>query len=223
MLMVSVSERSFVSAPMDPPPNSDNVLRVQCRLSCSCGGATVEWRTSDGRPFPSGVVRTTVFSKRESTLMFRSISFDVAGEYLCIAMSKFEPNIVQETFTVDVLEPPVLTVSPSEITVPAGGDVTLVCEANRNVSVFRWTHQELETMEELPTSVTVLDTSTRSELMVRNIQRDVNTGQYFCQAIFDRTFERRSTTGNVLIMSEWTMKIVEITEYVLRLLIIFTC
>ena len=205
MLMISVSNRNFVSAPMDPPSNSEDVLTVICKLSCSCGGAKVEWITSDGRPFPSSVAIDTGFSMRESKLMFKSISFDVAGDYLCIASfrSNSESIIVQETFTMDVLETPLLMVTPGEITVPAGGDVTFTCEANRNVSVFTWTHTTAINMMPLPTSVSFTTISgTRSKLTVRNVQRNINNGQYFCQAIFDRTLEQRSTAGNIVIMSE---------------------
>lgn len=66
---------------------------------------------------------------------------------------------------------------------------------------FVWTYQTRTGT--LPSTATVTNTTDLvSELVVTNIERGVNDGQYFCQGIFDITFDEQTKTGNIVQRSE---------------------
>ena len=196
MLATIVSEERITTTPNDSPGTEG----ITCRLDCTCGGAEVEWQASDGGPLPEGVSSSRSLSRRQSTLTFNVITFELAGEYICVARSNSQPDVVK-TLSVEVLPPAMITVMPSETSVRAGEVVKLVCVANRDVVSFVWTYQTNELP--LPSSATPTTVNrTVSELEIQNIQRNLNTGQYFCQGIFDQTGEMRSNTGNVVQISE---------------------
>lgn len=199
MLSISLSPDTIAATPNDML-DFDDEIRVVCRLSCMCGGAQVRWVRSDGAPLPDGVNAITILSKRVSTLVFTSTSFDNAGNYTCIASSSSQPDTVQKVFTIDVLEEAQITVSPSEINVNTGESVTFVCKANRAVRNFAWTYES--DTGTLPSSAVVTDVnSTVSQIVVSDIRRGVNEGQYFCQGVFEVTAELKTNTGNIVLRS----------------------
>ena len=195
-------ESRIITAALDSP-GPDEEIRIQCRLDCMCGGFRVQWMPAGGGPLPTGVETTSLFnSGRELTLVFSAITFEVAGEYVCVASSNSQPDMVQQTVTVEVLIPSQIKVMPDEVSVQAGSDAKLVCVANRPVTQFVWTYRTLRG-EPFPSSATVTNiNSTVSELVVRNMQNNVNTGQYFCQGLFQGTFDEKSESGNILVLSE---------------------
>ncbi len=201
MLGVSVSHDSITTTPNDAPEDVDKI-KIRCNLDCECGRATIEWKFGPNRePLPNGVMATYDFSQRVTTLTFDVVTFEVAGNYICIA--KLNTDTVQGNFTLDVLEPAMVTVIPSQISVDAGETVTLVCVSNRDAT-FVWTYETIS--RELPPSATFERiNSTASRLTITNVgNSNGNTGQFFCQGLFAKTFESRSNTGNVVQTSKYT-------------------
>ena len=167
-------------------------IKFTCNVTCKCGGAKVNWTTNDGRPFPAGTIISIGFTGREASLRFSS-SKNINGGYTCVIT---HPTLGRMTRNVSVLilPDPMITVTPEEATVPRESNFTFVCEANRPVRTFIWT---LGPAGSLPTSAIVTTISdTVSHLTVVSVTDDVNTGVYYCRAMFD-IGSTQTDTGNL--------------------------
>ena len=184
-----------VATSNDPTTNDD--IEITCRLNCGCGGASVEWKFGpDQGRIPDGVTTMVSFSRRTATLIFSDITLELAGDYVCIAELNTAPDIVQDNFTLVVLEPAMLTVDPSQITVPAGEDVNFTCITNRE-AIIEWFY-ETEDGELPENAVSEKINSTAEKLVIMDVaDNNGNTGQFFCVALFPVTNEMRSRTVNV--------------------------
>ena len=181
---------------------SERPIKFTCNVTCKCGGAKVNWTTDNGRPFPAGTIINTGFTGREASLRFSS-SKNINGGYTCVithpTLGRLSRNV-----SVLILPDPMITVTPEEATVPRESNFTFVCEANRPVRTFIWT---LGPSGPLPVNVTVTTISdTVSHLTVISVIDDVNTGVYYCRAVFD-IGSTQTDTGNLAqqrkLMDEW--------------------
>ena len=197
-LIIAVLEIELSDKEIKLVPSESSTIQVDCRLTCACGGATVRWVANGRENLPEGVKEVPKFSKRSSTLMFDEITSEANGSYSCIAESP-DPDTEQtvDTFVLIVLEPASVAVTPSEVIVPEGEPVNLTCTANREVQFFSWSY--LTSEGPLPATATFYEVSdTVSILTVSNVRRDINDGQYFCEAFFEITSDHASSTGNII-------------------------
>ena len=171
-------------------------VQFTCGLNCPllCGGATVRWTSSGGGPLPDEAEIDSSFSMRDSTLIFETLTPELSGMYECIAMHDTLGQVVQSV-NLRVLENAEISVRPEEQTLDRGRTAIFTCVANRPVSEFVWTYQS--EFDDLPMSAFFEMNKTVSQLTVQDVTDDENTGQYFCQALFE-SGETRSDVGNLI-------------------------
>ena len=172
-------------------------VQFTCGLDCPllCGGATVKWTSSGGDPLPDEAEIDSSFSMRDSTLIFEILTPELSGMYECIAMHDTLGQVVQTVY-LRVLENAEISVRPEEQTLDRGNTAIFTCVANRPVSQFSWTYQSRS--GDLPSSAFPNQINkTVSQLTVEGVLDDENTGQYFCQALFE-SGETRSDVGNLI-------------------------
>ena len=171
-------------------------VQFTCGLDCPllCGGATVKWTSSGGGPLPDEAEIDSSFSMRDSTLIFNILTPELSGMYECIAMHETLGQVVQ-TVNLRVLENAEISVRPEEQTLDRGRTAKFTCVANRPVSQFLWTYQSRT--GSLPNTASFESNKTVSQLTVEGVTDDENTGQYFCQAMFE-SGETRSDVGNLI-------------------------
>jgi hypothetical protein len=132
-----------------------------------------------------------------ATLTFNRLQQSYTQEFCCIAT---HPTLGQrdDCVTVEILPDAVVSVTPEEIQVPDGSTFTFNCTSNRKVTLFFWTYNLNE--RTLPRGVSYRNVSdTLSQLTVTGATKDVNTGLYYCHAMYAETGETTRDAGNLLI------------------------
>lgn len=168
-------------------------LVFTCKVTCTCGGARVNWMVPSGIPNPP--IPGQDFTGRMATLTFNGTDQAFSRSFCCDIT---HPSLGTDTkcVNVTVLPNPTVSVQPEETRVREGTDFSFTCTANRRAR-FVWSFDT--TNGTLPPRASVISTTdTESVLQIRNIRSGVNNGLYFCHAIFQHTDETRTDTGNLV-------------------------
>lgn len=138
---------------------------------------------------------TTDVSGRRAMLTFNSLRESDSGMYTCV-ISHRTMGTLRKNVTLTVLSVPMLEVLPVSTSLPRGANATFECFSNRDAT-FAWNYRQID--GDLPSGAFVLrnGNSTVSRLRVTNIQEGINTGAYYCHALFS-TGEGRIDTGNLV-------------------------
>uniref|UniRef100_A0A1X7UV50 Uncharacterized protein n=1 Tax=Amphimedon queenslandica TaxID=400682 RepID=A0A1X7UV50_AMPQE len=188
-LSLTVSPSSFERAISD---DNDNIIRYQCRVNCTCGGAKVFW---EGNP-PHYIQNDTSTdpTMRVSTLTINRLPQPGTYIFTCVIQQKTLGEL-RSNVSLKVFPEAKVDVYPEEIIRNSGENHTFTCISNRHAT-FHWSYGQNNGMLPQGTLVQSIN-STVSLLKIINVRRSVNTGTYNCHALYS-TAEVRTDGGNLV-------------------------
>ena len=177
-----------------------NPIVFTCEVTCTCGGARVDWILPAGAkpPYP---VKFIDFTGRIGTLTFNNTRKDLSGEYCCV-VTHHNLGSYNNCKTFEVVDKPTVSVTPEEASAPQKSSYTFTCTiSNRGTSKvdIDWTFKG---DNELPAGVNHTESASNNEskLTIWNVQSNINTGLYHCNVFFRNTGETITDTGSLSVL-----------------------